>query len=83
MSEVSTQTLHVVARELNNELNDARVALELFGEQQDQVEVLLAWMSPLSAEERDFVMQQAKQCCDFLKTHKGSKTATARTKATR
>ncbi|MGC3979780.1 MAG: Hpt domain-containing protein [Steroidobacteraceae bacterium] len=40
MSEVSTQTLHVVARELNNELNDARVALELFGEQQDQVEVL-------------------------------------------
>lgn len=40
MSEVSTQTLYVVARELNNELNDARVALELFGEQQDQVEVL-------------------------------------------
>ncbi|MGE0115938.1 MAG: Hpt domain-containing protein [Steroidobacteraceae bacterium] len=40
MSEVSTQTLHVVARELNNELNDARAALELFGEQQDQVEVL-------------------------------------------
>ncbi len=40
MSEVSTQTLHVVARELNNELNDARAALELFGEQQDQVELL-------------------------------------------
>jgi hypothetical protein len=34
MSEVSTQTLPVVARELNNELNDARAALELFGEQQ-------------------------------------------------
>jgi chemosensory pili system protein ChpA (sensor histidine kinase/response regulator) len=41
MSEVSTQTLHVVARELNNELNDARVALELFGDQQDQTEVLV------------------------------------------
>ncbi len=40
MSEVSTQTLHVVARELNNELNDARASLELFGEQQDQVELL-------------------------------------------
>ncbi len=40
MSEVSTQTLHVVARELNNELNDARAALELFGEQQDHVEAL-------------------------------------------
>ena len=35
MSEVSTQTLHVVARELNTELNDARAALEAFGEQQD------------------------------------------------
>jgi chemosensory pili system protein ChpA (sensor histidine kinase/response regulator) len=41
MNEVSTQTLHVVARELNSELNDARVALELFGEQQDQVELLV------------------------------------------
>ncbi len=41
MSEVSTQTLHVVARELNNELNDARAALELFGEQQDQTEALV------------------------------------------
>jgi chemosensory pili system protein ChpA (sensor histidine kinase/response regulator) len=41
MSEVSTQTLHVVARELNVELNDARLALELFGEQQDQTEVLV------------------------------------------
>ena len=40
MSEVSTQTLQVVARELSNELNDARAALELFGEQQDQVELL-------------------------------------------
>ncbi len=35
MSEVSTQTLHIVARELNNELNDARIALENFGEQQE------------------------------------------------
>ncbi|MGD9843403.1 MAG: hypothetical protein AB7U99_10990, partial [Steroidobacteraceae bacterium] len=40
MSEVSTQTLHMVARELNVELNDARAALELFGEQQDQAAVL-------------------------------------------
>jgi chemosensory pili system protein ChpA (sensor histidine kinase/response regulator) len=35
MSEVSTQTLHIVARELNNELNEARAALENFGEQQE------------------------------------------------
>ncbi|HEX2584284.1 MAG TPA: Hpt domain-containing protein [Steroidobacteraceae bacterium] len=40
MSNVTTQTLHVVAREVNNELNDARNALELFGEQQDNVDLL-------------------------------------------
>ncbi|MBC7984984.1 MAG: Hpt domain-containing protein, partial [Candidatus Obscuribacterales bacterium] len=37
---VATQTLHIVARELNNELNDARAALENFGEQQDDVRFL-------------------------------------------
>jgi hypothetical protein len=40
MSEVSAQTLHIVARELNNELNEARIALENFGEQQDDVRYL-------------------------------------------
>src|SRR5215831_20553987 len=40
MSEVSAQTLHIVARELNNELNEARVALENFGEQQDDARFL-------------------------------------------
>jgi len=40
MSEVATQTLHIVARELNNELNDARIALENFGEQQEDVRFL-------------------------------------------
>jgi len=40
MSDVTTQTLHVVAREVNNELNDARNALELFGEQQDNIDLL-------------------------------------------
>jgi chemosensory pili system protein ChpA (sensor histidine kinase/response regulator) len=40
MSEVATQTLHIVARELNTELNDARAALENFGEQQDDVRFL-------------------------------------------
>jgi chemosensory pili system protein ChpA (sensor histidine kinase/response regulator) len=40
MSEVATQTLHIVARELNVELNDARAALENFGEQQDDVHFL-------------------------------------------
>jgi chemosensory pili system protein ChpA (sensor histidine kinase/response regulator) len=40
MTGVVTQTLHIVARELNNELNDARVALENFGEQQDDVRYL-------------------------------------------
>ncbi len=42
MSEVSTQTLHIVARELNNELNEARAALENFGEQQDDERFLEA-----------------------------------------
>ncbi|MES1196682.1 MAG: hypothetical protein ABUL58_07045 [Steroidobacter sp.] len=40
MKDVTTQTLHVVAREINNELNDARNALELFGEQSDNVALL-------------------------------------------
>jgi len=40
MSEVSTQTLHIVARELNTELADARAALEAFGEDQDNLELL-------------------------------------------
>lgn len=40
MSEASTQALQVVARELNNELNDARTTLELFAEQQSQIELL-------------------------------------------
>src|SRR5215831_272296 len=40
MSEVSAQTLHIVARELNNELNEARIALENFGEQQDDARFL-------------------------------------------
>src|SRR5512138_1727553 len=40
MSEVSSQTLHLVARELATELNDARAALETFGEQQESIELL-------------------------------------------
>jgi len=40
MSEVSSQILHVVARELAAELNDARAALEAFGESQDDVALL-------------------------------------------
>jgi chemosensory pili system protein ChpA (sensor histidine kinase/response regulator) len=40
MSEVSTQTLYVVARELTTELNEARAALEAFGEQQDDADLL-------------------------------------------
>lgn len=40
MSDMTTQTLYVVAREVNNELNDARMALELFGEQQDNLALL-------------------------------------------
>jgi len=40
MAELSSQTLHIVARELNSELNDARTALEAFGEQQDNVALL-------------------------------------------
>ncbi len=40
MAEISSQTLHIVARELNTELNEARAALELFGDQQDNVALL-------------------------------------------
>src|SRR5215207_1368491 len=40
MAELSSQTLHIVARELNSELNDARAALEAFGEQQDNIALL-------------------------------------------
>ena len=37
MTDLSSQTLHIVARELAVELNEARAALEHFGEQQDEV----------------------------------------------
>jgi chemosensory pili system protein ChpA (sensor histidine kinase/response regulator) len=40
MSEVSTQTLHVVARELNTELNESRAMLEAFGEQLEDATLL-------------------------------------------
>jgi chemosensory pili system protein ChpA (sensor histidine kinase/response regulator) len=40
MAEVSSQTLHIVARELAGELNEARAALETFGEQQENLALL-------------------------------------------
>ena len=40
MSEVASQTLHLVARELASELNEARAALETFGEQQGNLDLL-------------------------------------------
>ncbi|MDY6944355.1 MAG: Hpt domain-containing protein [Pseudomonadota bacterium] len=40
MAEVSSQTLHIVARELASELNEARASLEAFGEQQDNLLLL-------------------------------------------
>jgi len=40
MAEVSSQTLHIVARELASELNEARAALETFGEQQENLALL-------------------------------------------
>ena len=40
MAEVSSQTLHIVARELASELNEARAALEAFGEQQENLALL-------------------------------------------
>ena len=40
MAEVSSQTLHIVARELTSELNEARAALEMFGEQQENLPLL-------------------------------------------
>ncbi|HEX2494149.1 MAG TPA: hypothetical protein VHK24_10265, partial [Steroidobacter sp.] len=40
MSEVSSQTLHIVARELASELNEARASLETFGEQQENLALL-------------------------------------------
>src|SRR5437879_13916342 len=41
MTDLSSQTLHLVARELTAELNEARNALEYFGEQQEKVDPLL------------------------------------------
>ena len=40
MSEVSSQTLHLVAKELGNALNEARVALENFAEHGDNIDLL-------------------------------------------
>jgi chemosensory pili system protein ChpA (sensor histidine kinase/response regulator) len=40
MAEVSSQTLHIVSRELGSELNEARAALEAFGEQQENIALL-------------------------------------------
>src|SRR5262245_10638061 len=40
MAEVSSQTLHIVARELASELNESRAALEAYGEQQDNLALL-------------------------------------------
>lgn len=40
MAELSSQTLHIVARELASELNEARAALETFGDQQDNIALL-------------------------------------------
>ncbi|HEY4369777.1 MAG TPA: Hpt domain-containing protein [Steroidobacteraceae bacterium] len=40
MAEVHSQTLHIVARELASELNEARAALETFGEQQENISLL-------------------------------------------
>ncbi len=41
MSEVSSQILHVVAREIATELNEARNALEAFGERQEEIGLLI------------------------------------------
>src|SRR5258705_10517945 len=40
MSELSSQTLHLVAKELGTTLNEARVALENFAEHGDNVDLL-------------------------------------------
>lgn len=40
MAELSSQTLHIVARELASELNEARAALETFGDQQENIALL-------------------------------------------
>ena len=34
----------------------------------DQAEVLLTWLRPLSKDERTFVLDQVKRSCDFLKS---------------
>ena len=46
MAEVSSQTLHIVARELASELNEARASLEAFGEQQDNLALLRKARAP-------------------------------------
>jgi len=36
MTDISSQTLHIVAKELASTLNDARASLEAYAERQDQ-----------------------------------------------
>ena len=55
MAEVSSQTLHIVARELASELNEARAALEAFGEQQENIALLRR-----CGEHRDFPAPRGK-----------------------
>ncbi len=40
MTDISSQTLHVVAKELGSTLNDARAALESYSERPDQIDLL-------------------------------------------
>ena len=40
MTDISSQTLHVVAKELGSTLNDARAALEAYSERPDQIDLL-------------------------------------------
>ena len=40
MTDISSQTLHVVAKELGSTLNDARAALEAYSERPDQLDLL-------------------------------------------
>jgi transcriptional regulator with XRE-family HTH domain len=64
----SLLTLEKLAQILGVRISD--LLSESSSSPDDQAEVLLAWLRPLSQAERAFVLEQAKRSSDFLKSRK-------------
>jgi transcriptional regulator with XRE-family HTH domain len=67
----SLVTLQKLAHVLGARVSD--LLAESTGLPDDQADVLLTWMRPLSAEDRAFVLDQAKLSCDFLRARDASR----------